>query len=189
MQQERRLIRERSRASRRELTPESRRLLSTAASERLLVSLKTPFPYIVLGYAATAEEIDPRPALGALRDSGSLIAYPRIAGPGVLTLHTCSISELEPGPLGILQPAAGTPVVNVGQVELVIVPGVAFDAQGNRLGYGGGYYDRLLAHMPLAKRVGLCFDGQLVGEIPVEPHDVRMHAIVTPTRTLRVSLG
>lgn len=185
MQQERRLIRERSRSSRRDLTPESRRLLSTAASERLLVSLTTPFPHVVLGYAATSEEIDPHPALGALSKTDSLIAYPRIAGPGDLSLHICTVSELEPGPLGILQPAAGTTVIDVDRVDLVIVPGVAFDAQGNRLGYGGGYYDRLLARMPRARRVGLCFDGQLVGEIPIESHDVAMHTIVTPTRTLR----
>lgn len=181
----RQLIRARTRAARQALTAECRTLMSSALAERLIVSLTAPFPHTILGYAATDEEIDPSPALNALRDADSVIAYPRISGPGTLSLHVCSARDLKPGPLGILQPGERARVVKPAAVELVIVPGVAFDVQGNRLGYGAGYYDRLLGDMPHARRVGVCFDEQVVREIPVESHDIPMHMIITPTRTFR----
>ena len=67
------------------------------------------------------------------------------------------------------------------RVELILVPGVAFDLQGSRLGRGNGYYDQLLA-IVWGKRCGVAFDEQLVPEIPVEAHDARMDCLLTPTR-------
>lgn len=182
----RNLIRERARAARQGIAPGLRAQHSLAASERLLASLPAPWPRVVLGYAATPEEIDPAHALEQLRAAGSIIAYPRVTGPGAMTLHTCRPDELEPGPFGLLQPCGTAVPVGPSDIGLVIVPGVAFDASGHRLGYGGGYYDRLLAGMALVRRTGLCFDSQVVEEIPSREHDIRMHEVVTPTRTLRV---
>jgi 5-formyltetrahydrofolate cyclo-ligase len=69
-----------------------------------------------------------------------------------------------------------------------VVPGVAFDRCGNRLGHGAGYYDRLLAlASPSATLIGLAFDCQMVDSIPVEPHDVRMHYLITESGVYKVS--
>ena len=64
-------------------------------------------------------------------------------------------------------------------IDLVIVPGVAFDRDGNRLGRGKGYYDRLLPRIPSAYKVGICFPFQIVEEVPAEPFDIRMDEIIT----------
>ena len=63
--------------------------------------------------------------------------------------------------------------------DLAVVPGVAFDRQGNRLGRGKGYYDRLLPHLPTAYKIGICFPYQLVNDIPTDAHDIRMDEIIT----------
>lgn len=65
------------------------------------------------------------------------------------------------------------------QIDLIVVPGVAFDLQGNRLGRGKGYYDRFLPRVPMAYKIGICFPFQVVKEIPAEPFDIRMDEIVT----------
>jgi 5-formyltetrahydrofolate cyclo-ligase len=143
---------------------------------------------IVLGYHPTHAELDPRAALASLRETGVTIVLPRIVGPGALTLHEVGPFEgLEEGPHGIRQPSVTTPEVARADIDIVIVPGVAFDASGARIGYGGGYYDRLLDRLPSARRIGMAFDVQLVGSIPHEPHDCHMHMVVTPTQVVRAS--
>ena len=89
---------------------------------------------------------------------------------------------LKKGPFGIPAPE-GAPYE--GPVDLVLLPGVAFDQRGGRLGYGGGYYDRFLAGRTGETRaLGLAYEGQLVAELPLEPHDVRLDAVVTEERII-----
>lgn len=80
-------------------------------------------------------------------------------------------------------------IVQPEAIDLIIVPGLAFDLQGNRLGYGGGFYDRLFADLPsTARRIGVCFNEQLVECLPVDAHDQRMRAVVTAQETLLFDL-
>lgn len=142
---------------------------------------------IVLSYAATTDEIDPAPAGEVLRARGAAIAFPRVEAPGVLGIHlVANAEEMAPGAYGIAEPSPENPRIAPDAVDAVFVPGIAFDEDLYRLGYGGGYYDRLL---PLLRsdcvRIGLAYDEQLVGEIPCEEHDVRMDVICTPTREIR----
>lgn len=81
-------------------------------------------------------------------------------------------------PFGIMEPH-GTGRVRPEEVDVVIVPGVAFDTHGGRLGHGKGYYDRLFPCMPEARLVGVCFGRQLVASVPMEAHDTRMEFVVT----------
>lgn len=171
--------------SARQAVPEFERdSLSAEACWRLL-----DLPFVtgvrtVLAYGATPEEIDPIAAVREFRARGVRIAYPRIDAPGLLTLHEVgSEFELTTGLLGLREPLPEAPLVSPHEIDLVIVPGVAFDAHGGRVGYGGGFYDRLLARMPHARTVGLCFDAQLVSATPTEPHDRILDAVVTPTVT------
>jgi 5-formyltetrahydrofolate cyclo-ligase len=139
----------------------------------------------VLAYAATAEELDPAPLIAMLRAHGARIAYPRVTGPGALALHWCDDEgELAPGHCGIAEPFAEAPEAAVNELDLVLVPGTAFDGSCQRIGMGGGFYDRLLPDLGAdAPAIGLAFDEQIVEEVPTETHDVPLSAVVTPTRT------
>ncbi|HTH49729.1 MAG TPA: 5-formyltetrahydrofolate cyclo-ligase [Candidatus Limnocylindria bacterium] len=85
---------------------------------------------------------------------------------------------------GVREPRVACPRVSFAELDLVIVPGVAFDAAGNRLGRGKGFYDRLLGQAIAADFCGIGFDEQIVPRVPVEPHDVQLHYLVTPSRLL-----
>jgi len=100
-----------------------------------------------------------------------------------LALHKISSYEdLQPGPYGILEPAIGSPV-RLEDVDLIIVPGIAFDNDGNRVGYGKGYYDELLK-TSRAKNVALAYDFQIVPAIPAKEHDIPMDIIITEGDTI-----
>ena len=90
-------------------------------------------------------------------------------------------SDLLPGRFGIPEPAARCPIFPSKQLDLALVPGIGFTLDGGRLGRGKGYFDRLLVEVPGFK-CGVAFDCQLTAEIPLEPHDVRLNCILTPTR-------
>lgn len=86
--------------------------------------------------------------------------------------------DLRIGAYGIEEPA-GAPFTNYGAIDLAVIPGVAFDAHGNRLGRGKGYYDRLLPQLASTYKIGICFPFQLVEEVPAETFDIRMDEIIT----------
>jgi 5-formyltetrahydrofolate cyclo-ligase len=117
-------------------------------------------------------------------ESGHAVALPRFASRDSameFARHTDPFeeSDLETGPFGLLQPFTGADAVSP---DVVIVPLIGFTADGRRLGQGGGHYDRWLAAHPAAVAVGLAWDCQLVSDLPDEPHDHPLMAVVTPTR-------
>lgn len=115
------------------------------------------------------------------------VVYPRVQGAAMEFFPVHGREDLRAGNFGILEPL-GDRGVPVAELDLLLVPGVAFDQTGHRLGYGKGYYDRLLQQRSAGCRlVGLCFEFQLVSTLPAEPHDVRMDLLVTEQRTLRLT--
>ena len=84
---------------------------------------------------------------------------------------------IESGPYKILEPV-GKSFKNYDTIDIAIVPGVAFDKQGNRLGHGKAYYDRELKLMPKAYKIGICFAFQILGNIPIDVHDIPMNCIL-----------
>lgn len=160
---------------------------SAKLAENLLAMVELTAASIVLAYRAMPEEIDPAPTLRALRASGVAIAYPRIEAPGIVRLHLATADTVWlPGPFGLAEPPADTPCVDPALIDAVLVPGVAFDPAGGRLGIGGGYYDRLIPQFRTdCLLIGIAFDEQVLDEVPVEAHDARVHAVATPTRVLR----
>lgn len=180
-------LRARMRELRRAMPAEDARAAAESAAELLLALPELRAAHVVLAYSATAEEIDPAPAVEVLHAAGIAIALPRIEAPGVMGVHLVAHGDaLEAGPLGIVQPTADAFRAPLDSIDAVMVPGVGFDSSGRRLGYGGGFYDRLLPQLRAdCLRVGLAFDQQLVGEIPVAEHDEHVQAIVTPTRVVR----
>ncbi|MDR3228680.1 MAG: 5-formyltetrahydrofolate cyclo-ligase [Puniceicoccales bacterium] len=124
------------------------------------------------------------------------VLAPRVSG-DILTLHRITAdTPLTHGAFGILEPPAAAPVAfpvadgGVCECDCFLVPGVAFDLLGGRVGHGKGFYDRLLAQIPLSTpRVGLAWEWQIFKEVPVVKHDVRMDWIVTPERAVHCSPG
>ncbi len=94
------------------------------------------------------------------------------------------LSQLRPAPFGLMEPGPGSPLIPNDQLQLIVIPGVAFDEKGYRLGHGAGYYDRFLSKTPKAFRLGLAYDFQLVPEVPVESHDQKMNGLLTTSRYL-----
>jgi 5-formyltetrahydrofolate cyclo-ligase len=175
-----------ARAARAGVSAEARAAAADAVAWRALAVPGVGDARAVLAYSATADELDPAPLVYALRAHGARVAYPRVCGPGALALHWCDdASALAPGYCGIAEPSAETPEADAAEIDLVLVPGTAFDEACGRLGMGGGFYDRLLPRLASgALAIGLAFDEQLVSEVPREAHDVPLSAVVTPTRTI-----
>lgn len=178
MRDEKRALREAMRA---------RRLLvsaaeATAAGERaaalLDAYLVTRTVATALLYAPLAGEVDTAPIDRMLRARGGLVAYPRAGDGGELHLHFARPGELQPGRFAIREPNASAPPLDPARLDLVLVPGLAFDRFGHRLGFGRGYYDTLLARAPRALRIGAAFDWQLQPRVPVEPHDQRLDLVI-----------
>jgi 5-formyltetrahydrofolate cyclo-ligase len=97
-----------------------------------------------------------------------------------------SFEELAPGAFGILEPCDPVKKVDLDEIDVLIVPGVGFDRKGNRLGQGGGYYDSILSLHPRAVTIGVAFSVQLVDNIPVESHDVKVDIIVTENEVITI---
>ena len=111
---------------------------------------------------------------------GKVVCYPRVGADGLSLYSVESLYELQPGQWGLLEPIADPArLVIPADVDLILVPGVAFTRTGARCGRGGGYYDRLLASLsPHTCKVGVCFDFQIINELPNEPHDIGVDFII-----------
>ncbi|GAB4279469.1 MAG: 5-formyltetrahydrofolate cyclo-ligase [Coriobacteriia bacterium] len=142
---------------------------------------------LIAAYLANSQEVDCAPIVEVMWFRGVSVAYPRVNEPVGLSLHIVSEpSMLVTGSFGLLEPSADAPLVYPEDLDAIIVPGVAFDERGFRVGYGGGYYDRLLKSVRGdCARIGLAFDEQVMPELPTDDHDERVHVIVTPTRIIR----
>lgn len=140
-------------------------------------------PRVVLAYASFGSEPETRGFLRRVLEDGKRLLLPRVEPDGLALYAVRDLTlDLAPGPWGIPEPIADRcSLVDPGLVGLVLVPGVAFDRAGGRIGYGAGYYDRLLAgavpgEAPL---VAAAFEAQMVEQIPVDPHDVPVDVVIT----------
>ena len=162
------------------IRPEERAAASNAVCQRIINMDAWRQARVVLSYAALADEI----CLQGLFESAKRFAYPRFhVDRGYAAAVVTDLDELLPGKFGILEPLLNAPEVSPGEVDLVLVPGVAFDSAGNRLGRGRGFYDRWLESLGGLK-VGVGFDHQLIEKVPTEPHDMQLDAVAVPSRTV-----
>lgn len=115
------------------------------------------------------------------------VYFPKIINrrQGLKFVRAAGKCDFEPGSYDIHEPVGKCEIADIKDFDIVAVPGIAFDISGNRLGYGKGYYDRVLFDLKgHAVLVGLAFDFQVVESVPAEKHDVRMDVIVTEKRTI-----
>ena len=143
-------------------------------------------PTAIAGYLALAGELSVNVALGRYAEAGCLVAVPAYdAEAGRYRFCRWSPeAPVAPGRFKVLEPLEKAWVAT-DAFSLFLVPGVAFDVSGNRLGHGAGIYDALLAAAaPDARFVGIAYDEQILDAVPAEPHDIPMHGLATPTRFL-----
>jgi 5-formyltetrahydrofolate cyclo-ligase len=177
-------LRRRIRARLNTLTPARRASESAAARSRLEAQAVWAEAQAVLVYAALPGEPDIWPLVEAALAAGKTVALPRFDAAanryGAGRIRNFN-SDLQTGRFGIREPAGHCAAVPLNRLDLALVPGVAFDLHGRRLGRGKGFYDQLLA-LVRGTTCGVAFDEQIVAELPVEPHDVQLNCILTPTR-------
>lgn len=140
---------------------------------------------VILFYVDVREEVQTRSLLEQELDSARVIAVPYCQENALKLVHIKSMQELKEGAYGILEPSESLRqdslrVIEPWQVDLALIPGLAFDSLGARLGHGKGYYDKLLSRFREdCFKMGIAFNCQLVPSLPVEEHDMRMDGVVT----------
>lgn len=114
-------------------------------------------------------------AIGLEKD----VYFPRVSGSSLDFYRIQSLDQLKVGSFGVLEPEDHFCKARVDEIDLFIIPGLAFDISGNRLGYGKGYYDRALIDVPENRKVGICYSFQVIDSVPNNKHDQKVGVIVT----------
>lgn len=132
----------------------------------------------LLLYSALPDEVQTQSLLDELTVQGKTVLLPKVVSSEDMELRRYTgKADLQPGAYGIMEPI-GSLFTDYASIDVAVVPGMAFDAQGHRLGRGKGYYDRFLAKIPDVYKIGLCFSWQIVDEVPSEPNDIMMDEII-----------
>ncbi len=159
-----------------------RRIVASMLAHPRYIAATTVMPYM-----ATAQEINLDALVAIALSDGKAVCLPRVEhATRQMWAHRFQTGDaLVTGALGIREPLSAAPVCAAAEIDLVVMPGLAFSLRGERIGYGGGYYDRFLAACD--ERVFLLavgYDWQVFSELPSAPEDRRINAIVTPTRVV-----
>ena len=189
--EEKRAVRQAMRARREALDPGARAAASLRACQQVLTLPEVQAARTLALFAATRGELDLSPLADDRRGAGIPLLYPRVVADlsPRLRFHVISRPEqLSVGAYGILEPPADAPEVLAEEIDVVLVPGLAFDEGGRRLGYGGGYYDEVAARLRAAGQgflLGVGFDFQLIETCPADERDVAIDCVVTDARIVR----
>ena len=188
LREAKRALRERIVALRDACPAPQRAAAAQAIAERILALPSFGAARTVMMTLPFRSEWDTLPLVHAALAAGATVVLPRVvAGARMLALHAIRdpVADVVAGQWGIREPRPECPAVAPGAIDWVLVPGVAFDASGARLGYGGGYYDRLLPLVARrAPRVAGTFALQVVDRVPFGPHDVRVDLVVTERQAI-----
>jgi 5-formyltetrahydrofolate cyclo-ligase len=167
------------------ISPAVRAVESIELCERLQAQM--PSAHTILFYAPLPDELDVWPLLELSLAIGTNCALPFFDAEkqayGARRLQNLA-TEIITGKFGVREPAASCAEIPLDQFDLVLVPGLAFDLSGNRLGRGQGFYDRILSGASGVK-CGVAHDFQLLENLPAEPHDAKVDFILTPSRGVR----
>ena len=178
-------MRQKIRAALEKISPAVRAAESIDLCERLKAQI--PSAHTILFFAPLPDELDIWPVLELSLALGTNCALPFFDAEKKIyraKLLKNLATDIVIGKFGVREPAASCAEIPLNQFDLILVPGMAFDLSGNRLGRGQGFYDRLLAEASGIK-CGVCHDFQLLEKIPSEPHDAKVDFILTPGRCVR----
>ncbi len=164
--------------------------LSQALCAKLLKHPQVLNAQVVLLYWALPDEVCCDNVVTTLAKMGKTVLLPKVVSDTMMTVHRfTSVADMTKGAFGILEPTgANIEIETLRHLDdkakeaekglVAVVPGMAFDREGHRLGRGKGYYDRFLAQLPDAYRIGVCFPFQLIDEVPTEESDVVMNEVI-----------
>lgn len=153
-----------------QLLTESQYIMNKLAANQAFQQAK-----IVMLYASLPDEVQTLDFMEKWRNRKRII-LPTVVGDDIVPVELAADSRMTEGDFHILEP--DSPPYE-GPIDLIVVPGMAFDSQGHRLGRGKGYYDRFLMKYPDVKTIGICFSFQMLDEVPAEPHDQLIDEIIT----------
>lgn len=171
-------IRSEIRLRKRQFTPERLRELSLCIMQRLTEHPRIVAAKTVLMYYSLPDEPDTHDTINRLASMGKRILLPVVTGEETMILREYyGEKDLQKGSLSIMEPT-GEPFTAYEEIDVAVIPGMAFDTNGNRLGRGRGYYDRFLRPLPYIYKIGVCFDFQKLSCIPTDENDVRMQEIL-----------
>ena len=169
----RRTIRERKRAmTEEEIVSRSKKLGELFAQSEAYKAAKT-----IYGYLPYNQEVRTVPMLEQALKDGKRVAVPKVYGDEMKFLYLDDLSQVEKGYAGIPEPIADEPVAD-DDTALVLMPGLAFDPSGHRIGYGGGFYDKFLAAEPNHPTLALCYEFQMLPELHTEEHDIPVDTVL-----------
>ena len=134
-------------------------------------------------YVSTPDETDTHALIAYFLENGVPVAVPKVKGKEMDFYYIKGMDDLLPGAMNILEPKESCEKASSAQAPM-IVPGIAFGTDGKRIGYGGGYYDRFLEKEPDHLTVGICYDFQIIQNMPSEEQDIPVKHVVTPTMVL-----
>lgn len=170
-------LRTKIREQKRAMTPE----MIEAASEKLVqMFLKTELycnAKTLYGYLPYNQEVRTVPILQQALADGKKVAVPKVYGNEMKFIYLSDLTQVAEGYAGIPEPIADGPVGD-DPTALVLMPGLAFDKEGHRIGYGGGFYDKFLAEEPNHSTIALCYDFQVVENLPTEEFDIPVDCVL-----------
>lgn len=172
-QELRRAIRERKRA----MTEEEIVERSSALAEKFYNSPAYQAASTIYGYLPYNQEVRTVPMLQRALDDGKRVAVPKVYGEEMRFIYLNDLTQVSKGYAGIPEPIADAPVAE-DKEALVLMPGLAFDPQGHRIGYGGGFYDRFLAQEPHHPTLALCYEFQMQAHLDTEEFDIPVDTIL-----------
>jgi 5-formyltetrahydrofolate cyclo-ligase len=179
-------IRKKVLAARDTLSPGKRMAKSREIEERLFSLSEFKSARVILFFASFRSEVDTGPMIRRALAFGKRVVLPKVKGAELVLYEISDLDkDVSPGTWGIPEPHEPRPVM-LEEIDLIIVPGAAYDEQGNRAGYGAGFYDKLL---PTFKKVtvALAFEFQIVPNVPTEMHDIPIKKIVTERRVIEAN--
>lgn len=167
------------------LSPEERREKSERIKEKLFVISEFETAKTVLLYATKKSEVETKEIIENALSLGKEVRLPLIKGKDLLFSQILQFKELSPSTFGVLEPKKRYRRLPLEKIDLVIVPGIAFDTKGNRIGFGKGFYDRFLKKVPeRILKIGLAFELQVVEAIPKALSDISVDKIITEKRII-----
>ncbi len=171
-------------AARKAIYPKEKRQYDKDICEKLKAIVSANKPNVVHSYLPIKGEIDVTPFLKWLLDIKIKVVCPKVLPERQLeNIELLHFDEFDIGPFKTIHPSGNT--VYSGNIDLVIIPGLAFDKNMNRLGYGGGYYDRFLAKHPEASKAALLYPFQMIDAVPIEEHEIKMDKLIVSQLQIR----
>lgn len=170
-------LRREIRARKRAMTEEEIEERSTKLARLFFASEAYQNAKTIYGYLPYNQEVRTVPMLAQALKDGKKVAVPKVYGDEMKFLYLDDLNAVAKGYAGIPEPIADEPVAD-DETALVLMPGLAFDPQGHRIGYGGGFYDKFLAAEPHHPTLALCYEFQMLPKLDVEDHDIPVDTVL-----------